>query len=156
MTALGRVLPLPAAARAYYAVVAASALAAGVAAVARIGPETAGWPTFLVLASSAAGAQLFIVRTGRSHGFHTAIVVMAGLGVAMAALWTTNPWLAPAAVAPLVLSHRSIRLLGRARDSEERFRTMFEAAPIGMVVRDLDGALLSTNPAFERMLGYTT
>ena len=61
----------------------------------------------------------------------------------------------PAIIAPLVVSYRSIRLLGRARDSEERFRTMFEAAPIGMIVRDLDGRILSTNPSFERMLGYS-
>ena len=33
---------------------------------------------------------------------------------------------------------------------------MFEAAPIGMIVRDLDGKLLSTNPAFEQMVGYSS
>ena len=32
------------------------------------------WLTFVALAASAATAQVFIVRTGRSHGFHTAIV----------------------------------------------------------------------------------
>jgi PAS domain S-box-containing protein len=254
----------------YYACVAAAALAAGGAAVARRGAATPHWLTFLLLAGSAAAAQVFIVRTGRSHGFHTAIVfvvagalllppelvvlmaviqhvpewikerypgyiqtfnianfalgslaawaiahaiapanfhgndgraalagiaagvvlvainhtllatmlrlargvsftksglfkveslasdiVLAGLGIALAMVWRTNIWLVPAIIAPLVLSHRSIRLLGMARDSEERFRTMFEAAPIGMIVRDLEGRLLSTNPAFERMVGYS-
>jgi two-component system cell cycle sensor histidine kinase/response regulator CckA len=85
----------------------------------------------------------------------TSDFVLAGLGVALAVLWRANPWLVAAVVAPLLLSHRSIRLLGRARDSEERLRTVFEAAPIGMIVRDLDGSILSTNPAFEQMLGYT-
>jgi PAS domain S-box-containing protein len=267
---LDRVLPLPRAGRMYYACVAAAAVAAGGVAVSRAGTATPHWLTFVLLAGSAAVAQVFIVRTGRSHGFHTAIVfvvagalllppelvvlmavvqhvpewlkerypayiqtfnianfalgslaawavaheiapsafhgndaraavagvaagivlvainhtllapmlrlgrgvsfrqsglfafeslasdiVLAGLGIALAMVWRTNIWLVPAIIAPLVLSHRSTRLLGMARDSEQRFRTMFEAAPIGMIVRDLDGRLLSTNPAFERMVGYS-
>jgi PAS domain S-box-containing protein len=84
----------------------------------------------------------------------TSDLVLAGLGVALAALWLANPWLVVAVVAPLTLSHRSFRLLGRVRDSEARFRTMFGAAPIGMIVRDLDGRILSANPAIETMLGY--
>jgi PAS domain S-box-containing protein len=268
---LDRVLPLPSGGRIYYLAVAAIALAAGGKAISGLGSSTHHWLTFAVLATSAAVAQVFIVRTGRSHGFHTAImfvvagalllppelvvlmavvqhvpewikerypwfiqtfnianfalgslaawavanaiapadfqgndgraalagiaaavvlvavnhvmlasmlrfgrrvsfrasglfafesvasdVVMAGLGIALAMVWLTNVWLVPAIIAPLVLSHRSLRLLGRARDSEERFRTMFDSAPIGMIVRDLDGRLLSTNPAFERMVGYST
>jgi PAS domain-containing protein len=270
MKRVDRVLPLPTAGRLYYAGVAAAALVAGGTALSRLGTATPHRLTFLVLAASAAAAQVFIVRTGRSHGFHTAIVfvvagalllppelvvlravvqqvpewikerypayiqtfnianftlgslaawavthsiapaafhgndaraafagiaagvvlvainhtllapmlrlgrgvsfrqsglfafeslgsdvVLAGLGIALAMVWLTNIWLVPAIVAPLLLSHRSIRLLGRERDSEQRFRTMFEAAPIGMIVRDLDGRLLSTNPAFERMVGYS-
>ena len=270
MNRLGRALPLPPAGRIYYASVTATALVAGGAAISRLGTATPHWFTFVLLAASAAAAQVFIVRTGRSHGFHTAIVfivagalllppelvvllavvqhvpewikerypayiqtfnianfalgslaawavaeaiapsafdgndaraalaggtaalalvainhallapmlrlgrgvsfrdsglfafesiasdiVLAGLGIALAMVWLTNVWLVPAIIAPLLLSHRSIRLLGRARDSEKRFRTMFEAAPIGMIVRDLDGKLLSTNPAFERMVGYS-
>jgi PAS domain S-box-containing protein len=255
----------------YYAATAATALAAAAAALSGLSTATPHWLTFLLLATAAAVAQVFIVRTGRSHGFHTAIVfvvagalllppelvvlmavvqhvpewikerypwfiqtfnifnlalaslaawavahaiaptafhgndaraalagvaaavvlvavnhtllapmlrlgrgvtfkasglfsveslagdiVLAGLGVALAMVWLTNVWLVPAIIAPLVLSYRSIRLLGRARDSEERFRTMFEAAPIGMIVRDLDGKLLSTNPAFEQMVGFSS
>jgi PAS domain S-box-containing protein len=270
MSRLDRVLPLPRAGRIYYTLVAAAALAVGGAAVSRLGASTADWLTFLLLASAAAVAQVFIVRTGRSHGFHTAIIfivagalllppelvvlmvvvqhlpewvkerypwfiqtfnianfalaslaawavanaiapnsfhgndgraalaglaaglvlvavnhtllatmlrlgrgvsfvksglfgveslvgdiVLAGLGIAFAMVLRTNIWLVPAIIAPLVLSQRSTRLLGMARDSEQRFRTMFEAAPIGMIVRDLDGRLLSTNPAFERMVGYS-
>jgi PAS domain S-box-containing protein len=40
------------------------------------------------------------------------------------------------------------------RDSEERFRHIFEEAPIGMAVVDLDGTLLQVNKAFCEMLGY--
>jgi PAS domain S-box-containing protein len=270
MTRLARTLPLPLGGRLYYAAVAAAALSAGAAAFSGPGAPTSSWLSFVVLAVSAATAQVFIVRTGRSHGFHTAIVfvtagalllppqlvvlmvvvqhvpewikerypayiqtfnifnfalaalaawavadvaapsalhggdaraagagvaagvalvlvnhvllapmlrlargvslknsgllsleslwsdiVLAGLGVALAMVWLANVWLVPAIVAPLVISYRSIRLLGRARDSEERFRTMFEAAPIGMIVRDLDGRIISTNPAFETMVGYS-
>jgi signal transduction histidine kinase len=76
-------------------------------------------------------------------------IVLAGLGIALAMVWRTNAWLVPAIIAPLVLSHRSIRLLGRARDSEEHFRTMFE----GRADRD-DRArsrrpLAVDQPAFE-------
>ena len=273
MTFLSRALPLPLAGRLYYAAVATAALSAGDARVrARRRGATSSWLTFVALAASAATAQVFIVRTGRSHGFHTAIVfvtagalllppelvalmvviqhvpewlkerypayiqtfnicelrarrarglggcgsqrdraaflgndaraaaagvaagallvlvnhvllapmlrlargvsfadsglfsveslssdiVLAGLGVVLAMVWLSNIWLVPAIVAPLVISYRSIRLLGRARDSEERFRTILEAAPIGMIVRDLDGQIISTNPAFERMVGYSS
>lgn len=40
------------------------------------------------------------------------------------------------------------------RESEERFRNIFEEAPIGMAVVGLDGTLLQVNKAFCEMLGY--
>ncbi len=40
------------------------------------------------------------------------------------------------------------------RESEERFRNIFEEAPIGMAVISLDGRLLQVNKAFCEMLGY--
>ncbi|TMB77619.1 MAG: PAS domain S-box protein, partial [Chloroflexi bacterium] len=40
------------------------------------------------------------------------------------------------------------------RASEERFRHIFEEAPIGMAVVGLDGRLLQVNKAFCEMLGY--
>ena len=40
------------------------------------------------------------------------------------------------------------------RDSDQRFRTIFKAAPIGIVQCSSDGRVLETNPAVERMLGY--
>ena len=74
MTFLSRALPLPLAGRLYYAAVATAALSAGTLAFAHADAAPSSWLTFLALASSAATAQVFIVRTGRSHGFHTAIV----------------------------------------------------------------------------------
>ena len=40
------------------------------------------------------------------------------------------------------------------RESEERFRNIFEEAPIGMSVVGMDGTLLQVNKAFCEMLGY--
>ncbi|MBV9228900.1 MAG: PAS domain S-box protein, partial [Chloroflexi bacterium] len=41
------------------------------------------------------------------------------------------------------------------RESEERFRDIFEKAPIGMAVVGLDGKLLQVNKVFCEMLGYS-
>lgn len=40
------------------------------------------------------------------------------------------------------------------RDSEARFRTVFEHAPFGIALTDLDGRLLEISPALHKMLGY--
>jgi hypothetical protein len=50
-------------------------------------------------------------------------LVLAMLGVAMAAFWVTNPWLIPFAVAPLLLIHRSLSCRscrGGARRPQDR------------------------------------
>jgi len=39
------------------------------------------------------------------------------------------------------------------RDSDRRFRTIFESAPIGIVQCGLDGRILETNPSAQQMLG---
>ena len=41
------------------------------------------------------------------------------------------------------------------RQSEERFRTTFENAGIGMAIVDLQGHPIESNPALHRMLGYS-
>jgi PAS domain S-box-containing protein len=41
------------------------------------------------------------------------------------------------------------------RESEERFRTAFEHAPLGMCLTALDGRYLQVNTALTEMLGYT-
>ncbi len=41
------------------------------------------------------------------------------------------------------------------RESEERFRSVFRDARIGMVIVSLDGRFLAVNPAFCEFLGYS-
>ncbi len=41
------------------------------------------------------------------------------------------------------------------RESEQRFRTLFEQAQVGMAFAGLDGRISSVNPAFCEWLGYT-
>ena len=40
------------------------------------------------------------------------------------------------------------------KESEERFRTLFESAPIGMALHDARGRYVQTNQAYQRMLGF--
>jgi two-component system, cell cycle sensor histidine kinase and response regulator CckA len=40
------------------------------------------------------------------------------------------------------------------RQSEKRFRTVFEAAPLGIAIADPDGYFIETNNEFHRLLGY--
>ena len=55
-----------------------------------------------------------------------------------------------------VLRPRQRLELSRAiRDSELRFRAMFEAAAIGIAICSLDGRILESNSAVTKMLGYT-
>lgn len=39
--------------------------------------------------------------------------------------------------------------------SEERLRSIFESTTLGIKLLDLDGYILQTNPAFQRMIGFT-
>jgi PAS domain S-box-containing protein len=41
------------------------------------------------------------------------------------------------------------------RETEKRFRKVFEEAAIGMALMDMDGNLLDANPALQKMLGYS-
>ena len=41
------------------------------------------------------------------------------------------------------------------RDEDRRFRTIFDAAPMGILQCDMDGHVLESNPALQRMLGYS-
>jgi PAS domain S-box-containing protein len=43
----------------------------------------------------------------------------------------------------------------RLDSSEERFRAIFESTTLGIKVLDLDGNILQTNGAFQRMLGFS-
>ncbi len=48
-----------------------------------------------------------------------------------------------------------LRAEAELRDSEERFRTLFESAPIPIVLTDLDGRYSAVNPAFESSTGFS-
>jgi PAS domain S-box-containing protein len=40
------------------------------------------------------------------------------------------------------------------RESEERFRSLFQSAPIGIALHDVDGRYLQVNSAYEKITGY--
>ncbi len=62
-------------------------------------------------------------------------------------------------VAGIVTNYRDIteRILAQVAltQSEERFRTIFEGAAIGIRLSTLEGRTLDSNPAWQRMLGYS-
>ena len=41
------------------------------------------------------------------------------------------------------------------RNSEERFRTIFEANTMGIALVDKNGRIVECNPALQEMLGYS-
>ncbi len=47
------------------------------------------------------------------------------------------------------------RIERQLSDSEERFRTLFLAAPIGLSMADRNGRFIAVNDAFQKMLGFT-
>src|SRR6266849_9020290 len=58
-------------ARAYYALLGAASLTAGVAGIAQLRPSTHGWLAFGVLTAIAGLAQLFIVEKGSNQSYRT-------------------------------------------------------------------------------------
>jgi diguanylate cyclase (GGDEF)-like protein/putative nucleotidyltransferase with HDIG domain len=68
--------PLSPRAKAYLYAVGVLAVAAAVVPFSHLSPSTDGWLTFLVLAVSAAVAQLFVVVTPRDQSYHTTLVFL--------------------------------------------------------------------------------
>ena len=60
----------------YFFIVAAVAMATTVPLLSRLSLDTPGWTTFVILATIAAVAQLFVVRTPRNQSYHTTIVFL--------------------------------------------------------------------------------
>lgn len=62
-------------------------------------------------------------------------------------------------ISEVVLTHEDITDQMNAeqarRESEARFRAMFDGAPVGISLLDLEGRYLAVNPARQEMLGYT-
>jgi PAS domain S-box-containing protein len=79
---------------------------------------------------------------------------LAALGVGVAGFWKSNPYLVPIVVATLILVRRSFTLLALLRQSEERFRAIFESTALGIKLTSLDGRLLQANRSLEELLGY--
>jgi len=63
-------------AKLYLAAVGIATVVAAFVPLSHLSPETRGWPTFLVIASCAAIAQLFVVRTPRDQSYHTSLVFL--------------------------------------------------------------------------------
>ena len=106
-----------------------------------------------------------MLRLGRGHSFRqsglfsatglTMELVLAALGIAIGAFVVFNPWILPVLIAPLALAHRSLSTVALLRESEERFRTMFAAAPTAIMLFDRTGTILSVNRSTESMFGYS-
>ncbi len=69
------------------------------------------------------------------------------------AVTLTTAFLALGALALAAIS-RNREMTGQLRDSEERFRSVFEYSKVGMCIQD-DGRYLDVNPAFVEMTGYS-
>lgn len=132
----------------------------------------AGWS----LLACAAAVAVFAISSVASGGVHTpqfavnlgrllvACVVTVGANIARERarwreLWHSHTMAvarqrADAEIRRLneELEQRVLDRTAALRASEERFRAMFEAAPVGVITIDAGGQLLQTNPAFAAML----
>ena len=53
------------------------------------------------------------------------------------------------------ISLENARLYGELTTSEERWRNLFESVPVGVSMIGLDQRYIATNPAYQRMMGYS-
>ncbi len=97
-----------------------------------------------------AGAATAVVLAWTMPGVPRAVQVSIGLGGVLAMMLA-------AARQSLLLSEgdRLLEAERRVRESESRFKTLFETTRDGLVLFDPQGRFLEVNPACCRMLGYT-
>jgi two-component system cell cycle sensor histidine kinase/response regulator CckA len=105
-----------------------------------------------------------MLRLGRGHSIRETGLfsasslgvefVISGLGLAIGAFAITNPWLVPAVIAPLALAHRSLSTTALLRETEERFRTMFESAPMATMLFAAGGEVMAANRSALSLFGY--
>jgi two-component system, cell cycle sensor histidine kinase and response regulator CckA len=98
---------------------------------------------------SASEDAIILVIT--NHQDQLAVVLDAGA----TDLYPTS--LGPSALeARILIAERLVIQHAKLRDRELRFRRLFDAGVAGVVISDLDGNFKEANPAFLRMLGYST
>lgn len=148
-----------------------------VAVLPTIGPQVAGRAILSVtLGMAAYGAVNLAALTGllerltgqaptetlRDHGALTAAAIAGNtaVGVLAAALWTTQPELLPALLAPTAAIHLAYRgtvrtdtLLARARAEAERLDRIVLGTSDGIVLLDGEGTVEVWNAAMEQMTG---
>ena len=76
-------------------------------------------------------------------------LLLASLGVTIAAVWEWNPYLLPLTIAPFVLISRSFSLLAMLQQSERRFRAIYESTAMGIGLTDTAGRVFDHNRAFD-------
>ena len=119
---------------------------------------TAAAATFVLVNHGLLAGMLKLARghSVRESGLFSSIsfgtdLVLATLGLTVAAFVVANPWLLPALLAPLLLAHRSLSVVALLRGSEERFRTMFESAATATLLIGANGRILTANRAAEEL-----
>jgi PAS domain S-box-containing protein len=70
-------------------------------------------------------------------------------------LFFTTLGLVMSMVAALISRRRRALAEASARESESRYRSLFETSRDGIVTVDLSGRIMDANPAYRSMLGYT-
>lgn len=81
-------------------------------------------------------------------------------GISKTALWSSKPvydekGLFVGVVATLEDATEKEEVLKKLKDSEERYRAIFENSMDGIILTCTDGRIISANPALCQMLGYT-
>ncbi len=97
----------------------------------------------VMLAVLTVGGQ--IVLQGSMDTPTLVILLVTGVAVVTNQIWVNEEVLA--------LARTKDAALDQVASSERRFRSVFEEAPVGMVIGRPDGTVLTANPALGRMLG---